>query len=201
MAIYLVRHGETRWTVEHRHTGTTDVPLTASGEAQAARLQARLRGTKFSKVLSSPMQRALVTSRRSGITPAAEVSPALREFDYGDYEGMTTEEILRSRPDWDLWRDGCPNGESAAEVVERGRRVLQELAVEVDHDYALFGHGHALRALAVAYLGEPPDLCRHLVLSVASISVLGCEHQSPVIEAWNLREAIMSGAGRGTGGP
>ncbi|MFZ0996453.1 MAG: histidine phosphatase family protein [Candidatus Dormiibacterota bacterium] len=186
MAIYLVRHGETAWSLEHRHTGITDLPLTARGEEQAKELGPRLAGVDFSRVLSSPLRRAQETAELAGVRPIPEITPLLCEFDYGEYEGATSEEIERTRPGWDLWRDGCPGGESPEAVVDRCRRLLAELNAQADRDYALFGHGHVLRALAVAYLSVPVDLCRHLLLRVASISILSHEHGIPAIEAWDL---------------
>ncbi|HEY6537482.1 MAG TPA: histidine phosphatase family protein [Candidatus Dormibacteraeota bacterium] len=186
MAIYLIRHGETEWSLQHRHTGSSDIPLTPRGEAQAQGLRSRLAGLTFARVISSPLQRACATARLSGIQPDAEMSPLLTEFDYGDYEGITSAEIQRTRPGWDLWRDGCPGGESADQVVERGRRLLAGLEAEPDLNYALFGHGHILRAVTVAYLGTPVGLARHLMLKVGSISILSQEHEVPAIEAWDL---------------
>jgi len=186
MAIYLIRHGETVWSLDHRHTGTTDIPLTKKGEAQAAEMSSKLRTVEFARVLSSPLQRAVATARLSGVRPVAEVTPFLSEFDYGEYEGISSAEIYRQRPDWDLWRDGCPGGESPQQVVDRGRRLLSELDPQPDRNYALFGHGHMLRAVTVAYLNLPPNLCRHLMVKVASISILSQEHDIPAIEAWDL---------------
>lgn len=186
MAIYLIRHGETVWALDHRHTGTTDIPLTPRGEVQASELSSRLNGVEFTRVLSSPMQRALVTAALSGIHPRPEVTPWLIEFDYGEYEGKTSAEIQQLRPDWDLWRDGCPGGESPQQVVERSRRLLEEINPQPDQNYALFAHGHVLRAVAVVYLDLPLDLCQHLMVKVASISILSREHEIPAIEAWDL---------------
>jgi len=186
MAIYLVRHGETDWSLHHRHTGSTDIPLNARGEEQAKELRSRLAGIRFSKVLASPMRRARETAALAGVQPTPEITSLLREFDYGEYEGVTSEEIERCRPGWDLWRDGCPGGESPQQVVDRCRRLLVELDPKPERDYALFGHGHVLRAVAAAYLGIPVDLCRHLMLQVASISILSQEHDIPAIEAWDL---------------
>ncbi|HUY24676.1 MAG TPA: histidine phosphatase family protein [Candidatus Saccharimonadales bacterium] len=186
MAIYLVRHGETAWSLHHRHTGSTDIPLNARGEEQAKELGPRLAGVEFSQVLASPMRRARETAELAGVQPTPEITPLLREFDYGEYEGVTSEEIERARPGWDLWRDGCPGGESPQQEVCRCRRLLVRLDPKSDRDYALFGHGHALRAVAAAYLGVPVDLCRHLTLQVASISILSQEHDIPAIEAWDL---------------
>ena len=186
MAIYLVRHGETDWSLHHRHTGRTDILLNARGEEQAKQLRSRLAGIAFSKVLASPMRRARETADLAGVQPTPDITPLLREFDYGEYEGLTSEEIARARPGWDLWRDGCPGGESPQRVFERCRRLLTQMDPKPDLDYALFGHGHVLRAVATAYLGLPVDLCRHLMLQVASISILSQEHDIPAIEAWDL---------------
>ncbi|MGC2206695.1 MAG: histidine phosphatase family protein [Candidatus Dormiibacterota bacterium] len=186
MAIYLVRHGETAWSLEHRHTGSTDIPLTARGEEQAKDLQLRLAGVVFAKVFASPMRRARETAELAGVRPTPEISPLLREFDYGEYEGVTSEEIERARPGWDLWRDGCPGGESPQQVLDRCQRLLAQLDPRPDRDYALFGHGHVLRTVAAAYLGVAVDLCRHLMLQVASVSILSQEHEVPAIEAWDL---------------
>jgi probable phosphoglycerate mutase len=186
MALYLIRHGETVWALDHRHTGTTDVPLTARGQEQASELGSRLRGVEFARVLSSPMQRALITAELSRVRPVAEVTPLLREVDYGEYEGITSAEIQQMRPDWDLWRDGCPGGETPGQVLSRGRELLAQLDAQEGRNYALFAHGHVLRAVAVAYLGLPLDLCRHLMVKVASISILSQEHGIAAIEAWDL---------------
>jgi probable phosphoglycerate mutase len=186
VAIYLIRHGETVWSLQQRHTGSTDIALTVKGEEQAKQLGPRLAGVEFSRIFTSPMGRARETAELAGVRPTPEITPLLREFDYGEYEGITSEEIERNRPDWDLWRDGCPGGESPQQVVDRGRRLLAELAPKPDLEYALFGHGHVLRAVAVAYLGLPVDLCRHLMLRVASISILSQEHDIPAIEVWDL---------------
>ncbi|HUY57581.1 MAG TPA: histidine phosphatase family protein [Candidatus Micrarchaeaceae archaeon] len=186
MAIYLIRHGETVWARDHRHTGRTDLPLTAKGEAQASELKSRLAGVEFARVLSSPLQRAMMTAQLSDVWPRAEATPALMEFDYGEYEGMTSPEIRATRPDWELWRDGCPGGESPHQVLLRSQRLLVELQPHADLNYALFTHGHILRALAAAHLGLTLDLCGHLIVKVASISILGREGEVPAIEAWNL---------------
>ncbi|MGC1183783.1 MAG: histidine phosphatase family protein [Candidatus Dormiibacterota bacterium] len=186
MPIYLIRHGETEWSLQHRHTGSTDIPLTEAGDDQARSLGPRLAGVPFTRVLASPLQRARLTAELSGVQPEAEITALLTEFDYGEYEGITSMEIQRERPGWDLWRDGCPGGETPEQVVDRGRRLLAELAPEPDRNYALFGHGHVLRAVTVAYLGTPVGLARHLMLKVASISILSQEHDVPAIEVWDL---------------
>jgi probable phosphoglycerate mutase len=186
MAIYLIRHGETRWAVAGRFTGRTDLPLTSRGKDQARGVGGRLAGVEFDRVLCSPLERARRTAELADLHPAAEVNPNLCEFDYGDYEGLTRQEILSRRPGWDLWRDGCPGGESPGTVSRRARLVLEELAPEPDRNYALFAHGHILRVVAASYLGVGIELSRHLMTRVASISVLGHEHEVPAIEAWDL---------------
>lgn len=184
--IYLVRHGETEWTKTHRHTGATDVALSARGEEQARQLRSRLAGINFSRVVVSPKQRAIRTAELAGLADRAEVNPDLVEYDYGAFEGLTTDQIHSRRPGWELWRDGCPGGESPAAVLTRASRLLDELRLSPDEDSLLFGHGHMLRAVAAAYLGLNVGFCRHLIVGVASISILGSEHDQPAIEAWNL---------------
>ncbi|MGH7610014.1 MAG: histidine phosphatase family protein [Candidatus Dormibacteria bacterium] len=185
MAVYLIRHGETEWSRTHRHTGRTDLPLTAEGEGQGIRLGQRLAGLEFDRVLTSPRLRARRTAELAGF-PAAEVSPLLAEFDYGDYEGLSRAEIERARPGWDLWRHGCPGGESPAQVEARARKALAELGSSTERNYLLVTHGHMLRALAAVYLGSSLELCDHLIVAVASISVLAREHGLTAIAAWNL---------------
>lgn len=190
MRLYLVRHGETEWTRERRHTGRTDVPLTAGGEAEARALGRLLAGVRVGRVLSSPLRRALLTARLAGFGERVETSDALLEWDYGAYEGRTTAQIRQERPDWDLFRDGCPGGEVIGQVAERARPLVAKLR-EAGEDAMLFGHGHALRVLAVVWLGAPLDTARHLVLSTGSVSLLGSEHDWPAILRWN-----QSGSGK-----
>jgi len=184
MRLCLVRHGETAWTQSGRHTGRTDVPLTAGGEAEARELARLLEGLRVGRVVSSPMRRALVTARLAGFGEQVETSDALLEWDYGDYEGRTTAQIREERPDWDLFRDGCPGGEAIEQVAGRARPLLGKLA-EAGEDAMLFGHGHELRVLSAVWLGVALDTARHLVLSTASVSVLGSEHDWPAILRWN----------------
>jgi probable phosphoglycerate mutase len=184
MRLYLVRHGETEWTRARRHTGRTDVPLTAGGEAEARALGRLLAGVPVGRVLSSPLRRALVTARLAGFGDRVEVSDALREWDYGEYEGRTTAEIRRERPGWDLFRDGCPGGEVIGQVAGRARPLVDKLRA-AGEDAMLFGHGHELRVLAVVWLGAPLEIARHLVLSTGSVSLLGSEHDWPAILRWN----------------
>jgi broad specificity phosphatase PhoE len=185
--LYLVRHGETEWSRARRHTGRTDVPLSPAGEAEALALGAHLDGLEVDRVLASPLQRAAITARLAGFGERLETTPALLEFDYGDYEGLTTPQIRAERPRWDLFRDGCPGGETAAAVAQRARRLLDELTGG-DGRVMLFGHGHQLRILATCWLGLPPDAARHLFLGTASVSVLGREHDWPAVLLWNEQE-------------
>jgi probable phosphoglycerate mutase len=185
--IYLVRHGETEWSRARRHTGRTDLPLSPVGEAEAKALGQHLRGLEVDRVLSSPMTRAVTTARLAGFGDRLETSDALLEFDYGDYEGLTTAQIRAARPGWDLFRDGCPGGETVEDAAARARAVLAELAASGGRAL-LFSHGHLLRILAACHLGLPPEAARHLFLGTASLSVLGDEHEWPAILLWNEQE-------------
>jgi broad specificity phosphatase PhoE len=185
--LYLVRHGETEWSRARRHTGRTDLPLSTAGEAEAAALGRHLRGLEVDRVLSSPLTRAVVTARLAGFGDRVELTDTLLEFDYGEYEGRTTAEIRATRPGWDLFRDGCPGGETVEDAAGRARALLAELA-EPDGRVLLFSHGHQLRILTACFLGLPPDAARHLFLGTASLSVLGVEHEWPVILLWNEQE-------------
>ena len=177
MEMYLVRHGETEWSRARRHTGRTDVPLSPVGEAEAKALGQHLQGLEVDRVLSSPLTRAVTTARLAGFGDRLETSDALLEFDYGDYEGLTTPEIRASRPGWDLFRDGCPGGETVEAAAGRARALLADLAAAGGRAL-LFSHGHQLRILATRFLGLPPDAARHLFLGTASLSVLGVEHET-----------------------
>jgi broad specificity phosphatase PhoE len=185
--LYLVRHGETEWSRARRHTGRTDLPLSPVGEAEARALGRHLRGLEVDRVLSSPLTRATATANLAGFGDRIERTDALMEFDYGDYEGLTTPEIRATRPDWDLFRDGCPGGETVETAADRARPLLAELAAS-DGRVLLFSHGHQLRILTACYLGLPPDAARHLFLGTASLSVLGIEHRWPAILLWNEQE-------------
>jgi probable phosphoglycerate mutase len=207
MELYLVRHGETEWSRQRRHTGRTDLPLNAVGVAEARALGDHLRGLEVDRVLSSPLARAVETARLAGFGDRVERTDALLEFDYGDYEGRTSAEIRASRPDWDLFRDGCPGGETVEAAAGRARGVLAELAAS-DGRTILFSHGHQLRILAACYLDLPPAAARHLFLGTASLSVLGTEHEWPAVLLWNEQEgsgAHLAEAGtagwRGVPGP
>jgi probable phosphoglycerate mutase len=182
--VFLARHGETEWTVTRRHTGRTDVPLTDAGELQAVELGQLLTGVEPDRVLSSPMTRALETARLAGFEGRVEQYDALREYDYGQYEGLTSEEIRDKRPGWDLFRDGCPDGEMPEQVAARVEPLLDEI-VEAGQRVVVFGHGHCLRILAATYLGLAPATARHLFLDTASLSLLGTEHGWRTILHWN----------------
>jgi broad specificity phosphatase PhoE len=185
--LYLVRHGETEWSRARRHTGRTDLPLSPAGEAEAAALGRHLRGLEVDRVLSSPLTRAVITARLAGFGDSVELTDALLEFDYGEYEGRTTAEIRATRPGWDLFRDGCPGGETVEDAAGRARALLAELA-ESNGRVLVFSHGHQLRILTACFLGLPPDAARHLFLGTASLSVLGVEHEWPAVLLWNEQE-------------
>ena len=181
---WLLRHAETAWSRDRRHTGRTDVPLTAAGREAAASLRGTLEGRTFSLVLTSPLARARETCALAGLGEHAEVRDDLLEWDYGDYEGVTTAEIRRERPGWYLWRDGCPGGESPADVAARADTIVEELA-GAEGDVAVFAHGHVLRMLAARWIAMAPEGGGRLALSTASISVLGFEREVRVIARWN----------------
>jgi len=185
-AVYLVRHGETEWTVSGRHTGLTDIPLTRHGEQDARRLGERLRGWPVAHIFTSPLQRARRTCELAGFGAVAEVDPDLVEWDYGEYEGLTTAEIRTKRPDWQLFRDGCPGGESLTEIGARADRVIARVR-SLDANVALFSSGHIMRVLGARWLGLDPSGGRLLVLGTATLSLLGYEHNrnEPVIRLWN----------------
>jgi broad specificity phosphatase PhoE len=182
--IVLVRHGETEWAREERHTGRTDVPLTGEGRREAEVLGRRLAGYTFALVLTSPLRRAVDTCRLAGLGAAADVRQDLAEWDYGRYEGRTTPEIRVEAPGWSLWRDGCPGGETAADVGRRADRLIAELR-PLAGDAAVFAHGHLLRVLAARWVGMPAEAGGALGLSTATISILGHEHDLSVIWLWN----------------
>ncbi|MBX5068480.1 histidine phosphatase family protein [Rhizobium lentis] len=186
--IYLVRHGETEWSRSGRHTGRSDIPLTANGEAAARKLTERLSGPSFSAVWSSPSARARNTCALAGFGAGAVIRDDLAEWDYGAYEGITTKEILAARPGWQLFRDGCPNGETAADVGARADAVIQALR-QAASTILIFSSSHFLRVLAARWLGLPPQGGVFFSLDTTSISVLGYEHDltEPVIRQWNQR--------------
>lgn len=191
--VHLARHGETAWSRSGQHTGRTDLPLTADGERNAAALGARLAGIAFARVYTSPLQRATRTCELAGFGAAAERDPDLVEWNYGDYEGLRTAEIVAARPGWDLFRDGCPNGETAADVGVRADRVIARLRA-AGGDVLVFSSAHLLRVLAARWVGLPATGGRLLFLSTASLSELGYEHgrDEPVLRLWNETDDVRS---------
>ncbi len=181
--VWLVRHGETEWSRDHRHTSVTDLPLTEVGVRVAAELGARLAGVRFDLVLTSPRLRARHTAELAGF-PEAHVEGDLVEWGYGDYEGVTTQEIRGTVPDWTVWTHPTPGGETADQVSARLDRVVGKTRAHGGR-VLLFGHGHALRALAARWIGQPVDEGRFLRLDTATVSVLGFERETPVILRWN----------------
>jgi probable phosphoglycerate mutase len=185
--VYLARHGETAWTLSRQHTGLTDLPLTERGERTARRLGERLKALTFTAVLTSPLQRAARTCELAGFKSVAEVDKDLVEWNYGQYEGRRTAEIRAERPDWELFRDGCPGGESPLEVGARADRVVKRVRA-VPGNVLIFTSGHFMRVLATSWLGlEPSVNCKFFMLSTASLSAVGYEHDvsRPVIRLWN----------------
>lgn len=184
--LYVARHGETAWSLSGQHTGLTDLPLTERGEADAARLAGRLLGIEVSMVLVSPLQRARRTCELAGFGGVATPDPDLTEWNYGDYEGRTTRQILAERPDWQLFRDGCPGGESPAQVAARADRVVARVRASAG-SALVFSSGHVMRVLAARWLGLEPRAGRSFVLGTGSLSILGYEHDlaEPVIRLWN----------------
>ena len=184
--IYLARHGETAWTVTGQHTGVTDLPLTDRGERNALRLGKRLAGSVFAKVFTSPLQRARRTCELAGFGAVAEINSDVVEWNYGDYEGVRTAEIRATRPDWQLFRDGCPNGESPQQIGARADRVVSRVRA-IEGNVLIFSSGHFLRVFAVRWLGLEPVAGRYLMLGVASLSALSYEHDlsDPAIRFWN----------------
>jgi broad specificity phosphatase PhoE len=184
--VYLARHGETAWSLSGQHTGRTDLPLTERGDRNARALGERLRGLAFANVLTSPLQRAVRTAELAGFGGVAKVDPDLVEWDYGQYEGRRTAEILAERPDWQLFRDGCPGGETAVQVGTRADCVIGRVRA-MDGNVLLFSSAHVMRVLAARWLGLESAAGRYLLLSTASLSTLGYEHNlsEPMIRLWN----------------
>ena len=184
--VHLARHGETAWTLSGQRTGLTDIPLTDRGERNARRLGDRLKGLEFARVFTSPLQRAARTCELAGFAAVAQLDPDLVEWDYGDYEGRRTQEIRVERPDWQLFRDGCPSGESPAEVGARADRVVARVRA-IGGNALLFSSADFLRVLAARWLGLEPAAARLFLLSTASLSVLGYDHNlaEPAIRLWN----------------
>lgn len=184
--IYLARHGETAWSVTGQHTGRTDLPLTAQGEKNARRLGERLAGIAFARVFVSPLRRARRTCELAGFAADAELDPNLREWDYGAYEGKTPAEIRSGRPGWEIFRDGCPDGESVAQVAARADKMVARLRAAAG-DALVFSSGHLLRVLAARWLDLDGVLGRYLFLDTAALCILGYQRtrDEPVIRLWN----------------
>ncbi len=181
----LIRHGETEWSLNGRHTGRTDLPLLPEGEAQARALRPKLAGYQLEAVLTSPLLRARQTCAVAGLGELAVVDPDLAEWDYGDYEGLTTPEIRQDRPGWELFADGVPDGETAADVGVRVDRVIARVRA-VGGDVALVAHSHVLRVLVARWIGLDPTVGRLFVLGPAGLSELGWDRGQPVVQRWNL---------------
>jgi broad specificity phosphatase PhoE len=184
--VFLIRHGETEWTTTARMTGNVDLPLTPRGEAEASRIERRLRGIGFHHVLVSPKVRARRTAELAGLAARAEIDDELVEWDYGRYQGRRLDEVHVERPGWSLFRDGCPEGESVDQIAARADRVVARLRA-MGGRIALFGHGHFFRALAARWLGAPVGCGARLLLSTGALGVLGYEHgiDSPALVLWN----------------
>ncbi|MEO0965246.1 MAG: histidine phosphatase family protein [Planctomycetota bacterium] len=184
--LYLARHGETAWTVTGQHTGMTDLPLTEPGKANARKLGGRLQGRGFRQVLTSPLARAVQTGELAGFKEGVVTDPDLVEWNYGEYEGKTTPQIRQGRPDWEIFRDGCPGGETADDVAARADRVIDRIRA-LNGDVLLFSHSHFLHIFAARWLGLDPTAGRCFYLGTAALSILGYHHDldDPVIRLWN----------------
>lgn len=184
--VYLARHGETEWSLNGRHTGLTDVPLTERGQQNARQLGPRLAGTSFAQVLTSPLQRASQTCTLAGFAAQAVPEPDLVEWNYGAFEGITTPEIQKERPGWEIFKDGCPDGETVADVAVRANRVVERIR-NIEGDVLLFSHAHFLHVFAACWLGLEPEEGRYFYLGTAALSILGYYHDldDPVIRLWN----------------
>jgi probable phosphoglycerate mutase len=196
LRLYIVRHGETEWSLSGQHTGRTDLPLTAHGEDEARALQPWLRHIKFARVVTSPLQRARRTCELAGQGDSAEVEPDLAEWAYGDYEGQLSRDIRKVRPAWSVFRDGCPNGEMPDQVAARADRLIARLCA-VDGNVALFSHGQFSRVVAAQWIGLPVIESEHFALGTASLSILSFDPAHPevrVIELWNAAPAVLAGS-------
>jgi broad specificity phosphatase PhoE len=182
--VVLVRHGETDWSLSGQHTSRTDLPLTERGRDRARALAARFAGRSFALVLSSPLLRARETCELAGFGDAMELCEDLREWDYGDYEGLTTPQIHERDPDWVLWRDGCPGGEKPHQVGERADRALARLRA-AEGDAIAFAHGHILRVTGSRWIAEPPAFGGRIALGAGAVSALGFERETEVLVQWN----------------
>ena len=191
--VYLARHGETEWSLTGQHTGLTDLPLTPAGERDAQALGERLRKLGAADVFTSPLQRARRTCELAGLMDRAQVDPDLVEWNYGDYEGRRSQDIHAERPDWQLFRDGCPGGESPQQVGARADSVVKRIR-EISGNVLIFSSGHILRVLCSRWLGLEPAGGKYFLLSTASVSALSYEHNlsSPVIQLWNDTNHVVS---------
>ena len=192
--LYLIRHGETAWSLSGQHTGRTDIPLTEQGEQDARKLAEGLHAVRFSRVFTSPLQRARRTCELAGLGDLAEIEPDLAEWDYGDYEGQRPIDIRKARPDWNIFRDGCSGGESPAHVSERADRLIARLRT-LEGNIALFSHGHFGRVLGARWIGLQIRQAQPLLLSTSSVSVLDYEHnlaEVPAIVLWNALSKELS---------
>ena len=189
--IVLARHAETEWSISGQHTGRTDISLTENGRDAAVKLGERLAGHRFDRMISSPLQRALNTGNLAGY-PDLEIDDNLLEWDYGDYEGVTTEDIRADVPGWELWTDGAPNGESPAEIAARADAAVEHAVgiCESGCDAVVFGHGHMLTALAVRWIGLPIEQGRHFKISTGSIGILRWKRENRVLDLWNDRSHL-----------
>ena len=182
--VYLLRHGETEWSLNGRHTGVTDIPLTENGRKLARQLRPILAREKFVMVLTSPLQRARETCELAGLGTLAGVDRDLMEWNYGEYEGLTTDQIRRTRPDWSVFRDGCPGGESPLQVSVRADRIVSRVRT-FDGNVALFSHGHILRVLAARWISLSASYGENFLLDTATLNVLGYYRESPAFKIWN----------------
>lgn len=188
--LWLIRHGETEWSAAKRHTGRTDIPLTPIGERQAAALGQALATRRFASVLCSPLRRARETCRLAGFGDVASLSEDLLEWDYGIYEGKTTQEMREKQPDWSIWTTPVPQGETIEQVSRRAQRVIQR-ASTIDGPVAIFAHAHILRILTACWLALPAEAGRLFLLNTASVSVLGYERETRIISRWNLSHEVQ----------
>ena len=184
MNLYCIRHGETEWSLSGQHTGVTDIPLTDNGRDLARRLSPALSGRRFSRVLVSPLKRALETCALAGLADDAQIEPDLMEWNYGAYEGLTPASIREFNPGWLLFRDGCPDGESPEQVGERVDRIISRV-LEEDGDVALFAHGHVLRTLAARWIGLSPQGGAHFLLDTGTLCILGFYREMRALKIWN----------------
>ncbi len=182
--VYLLRHGETEWSLNGRHTGVTDIPLTENGRSAARRLEPILAQETFALVLTSPLQRARDTCDLAGLGKRANTETDLIEWNYGEYEGLTTQQIRQTRPGWSVFRDGCPGGESPEQVGARADRLLVKIRA-TEGNVALFGHGHFSRVLAARWINLPANYGEHFLLDTATLNVLGYYRESPALKMWN----------------